>query len=201
MTSNKTSRRLALLAAVLSLLMLLSFAVIPGFAEGTAEPTEVATGEAAVEPTEAATGDDATEPSEENTAETSAATSAATSTGTSASTSASTSAATNNSNTNNNDGWNKEDTYRLVINLSVGAVIVIAVVVLAFIFRKKIPGFVKALKSECGKIVWCPKDKLKKNTIVVLVIILALAALIAIMDFAFVTGYPLLKKLVTSLIP
>jgi len=76
MTAKNMSRRLALLAAVLSLLMLLSFAVIPGFAEGTAEPTEVATGEAAVEPTEAATGDDATEPSEENTAETSAATSA-----------------------------------------------------------------------------------------------------------------------------
>ncbi|MBQ9780012.1 MAG: preprotein translocase subunit SecE [Clostridia bacterium] len=88
-----------------------------------------------------------------------------------------------------------EDVKRLVINLGVGAVILLAAVALLIVFRKKIPGFVKALKSECGKVVWCPKDKLKKNTVVVLVTILVIAAAIALMDLAFSEGIILLRKL------
>ena len=84
---------------------------------------------------------------------------------------------------------------RLVINLGVGAVILLAAGALLIVFRKKIPGFVKALKSECGKIVWCPKDKLKKNAIVVLVTILVIAVAIGLMDFAFSRGIMLLRSL------
>jgi preprotein translocase SecE subunit len=89
----------------------------------------------------------------------------------------------------------KERLTRSIINLSVGALIVIAVVVLAIKFRSKIPTWWKGLKSECGKITWCPKDKLKKNTLVVVVIILAIAIAIGVLDFVFSRGMILLGDL------
>ncbi|MBQ3508229.1 MAG: preprotein translocase subunit SecE [Clostridia bacterium] len=63
-------------------------------------------------------------------------------------------------------------------------------------FRAKIPGWWKGLKSECGKITWCPKDKLKKNTIVVVIIIVAIAIAIGVLDFVFSSGMMLLRNLV-----
>lgn len=180
MTAKNTSRRLALLAAVLSVLMLLSFTVIPGFAEDATEAEGTVNTEATTEGVTEADG---------TTAETTAGTTA----GTSAETTAGTTAET--TTTDDDEGMSDEDVKRLVINLGVGAVILLAAVALIIVFRKKIPGYIKALKSECGKIVWCPKDKLKKNTIVVLVTILVLAVAIGIMDFAFSRGIMLLRDL------
>ncbi len=74
---------------------------------------------------------------------------------------------------------------RGLVNLGVGAVILLILAILAIKFRKKIPASWKALKSECGKISWCSKDKLKKNTLVVVIIILAIAVSIAVLDFVF----------------
>ena len=84
-------------------------------------------------------------------------------------------------------------------NLIVGGVILAALVVLAIVFRAKIPVWFKAIRSECGKIVWCPKDKLKKNAIVVVVIIVAIAVLIALLDIAFSTGIIELGKAVKNI--
>ena len=92
----------------------------------------------------------------------------------------------------------KAETRRL-INLIVGGVILVALVVLAIVFRAKIPVWFKAIRSECGKIVWCPKDKLKKNAIVVVVIIVAIAVLIALLDIAFSTGIIELGKAVKNI--
>ena len=92
----------------------------------------------------------------------------------------------------------KAETRRL-INLIVGGVILAALVVLAIVFRAKIPVWFKAIRSECGKIVWCPKDKLKKNAIVVVVIIVAIAVLIALLDIAFSTGIIELGKAVKNI--
>ena len=92
----------------------------------------------------------------------------------------------------------KAETRRL-INLIVGGVILAALVVLAIVFRAKIPVWFKAVRSECGKIVWCPKDKLKKNAIVVVVIIVAIAVLIALLDIAFSTGIIELGKAVKNI--
>lgn len=89
----------------------------------------------------------------------------------------------------------KVDHTKGIINLCVGGVILIALIVLAIVFRKKIPVWFRSVKSECGKIVWCPKDKLKKNTFVVVVIILALTLLIGVLDFAFSKGLLLLNGL------
>ena len=45
----------------------------------------------------------------------------------------------------------------------------------------------------------CPKDKLKKNAIVVVVIIVAIAVLIALLDIAFSTGIIELGKAVKNI--
>ena len=165
------SNKLAVLAALLSLLMLMSMLMIPAFAEetGTAESqTEQATESATDGATDAATGEGET--------------TAASTTG-----SATTS--------NPDEAAKKEQLTRGLINLGVGVVILIALAVLCIKFRDKIPAWFKGLKSECGKITWCSKDKLKKNTIVVVIIILAIAAVIAVLDFTFSSGIALLGGL------
>lgn len=176
------SNKLAVLAALLSLLMLVSMlAVVPAFAEDatTAEETTVAETVEATEP--------------ESSEETEAGTGAESSTekGTEASTKEETT-------TVNKDELEKAKQRRIrgYINLGVGAVILIGLAVLAFVFRAKIPAWWKGLKSECGKITWCPKDKLKKNVFVVIIIIVAIAAAIGVLDFVFSRGMILLGELV-----
>lgn len=204
MTAKNMSRRFALLAAVLSLLVLLSFAVVPGFAadEAASEPATSESVEATPDES-SASAESVSEPTAETAGETGTAATTGTgtastteaATGTEASTETGTTAVTPDA----GNQWNKEDTYRLVINLSVGGVIVLAAVALLIVFRKKIPGFVKALKSECGKIVWCPKDKLKKNSIVVLLTIVVIAVLIFLLDLAFSEGLVLLRNLIKKI--
>ena len=89
----------------------------------------------------------------------------------------------------------KQQKIRGYINLGVGAAILIALAVLIFVYRAKIPAWWKGLKSECGKITWCPKEKLKKNTLVVVIIILVIAVAIGVLDFVFSRGMILLGDL------
>ena len=182
------SNKLAVLAALLSLLMLVSMlAVVPAFAEDatTAEETTVAETVEATEP--------------ESSNETEAGTSAESSTekGTEASTKEE-GTTKEETTTVNKDELEKAKQRRIrgYINLGVGAVILIGLAVLAFVFRAKIPAWWKGLKSECGKITWCPKDKLKKNVFVVIIIIVAIAAAIGVLDFVFSRGMILLGELV-----
>ena len=157
------SKKLAVLAALLSLVMLVLMAV-PAFAE---EVTTTAV-EDVVE-TEADAAEETTGASEDE-SETEADTTA-------------------------EAEEKKEQLTRGIINLAVGAVILIVLVVLAIKYRSKIPTWWKGLKSECGKITWCPKDKLKKNVIVVVIIILAIAIAIGVLDFVFSRGMILLGDL------
>ena len=162
MTVNNKSRRLmAVLAMVLSVIMLLSLATVSVFAEETT--TEAAT-------TEAATTGAAT---------TEAATTGAATTGEA-----------------KDEGMSSETLTRIIINSAVGVVILGVAVVLCIVFRKKIPGWWRGLKSECGKVVWCPKDKLKKNAFVVIVVIIIMVLVIALLDFAFSRGIMLLRQLI-----
>ena len=165
------SKKQAVLAALLSLLMLVSLFTVPAFAAdgtGEAQTTAPAQTEAATDPedtgsqTEAGTKEEATKEDE----------------------------------TSKEDAEEKkEQMTRGIINLAVGAVILIVLVILAIKFRAKIPSWWKGLKSECGKITWCPKDKLKKNVFVVVVIILAIALAIGVLDFVFSRGMILLGDL------
>jgi preprotein translocase SecE subunit len=173
------SNKLAVLAALLSLLMLLSLMAVPAFAEeaGTAAEAQT-TGVAETEP--------ATEPETE----------AGTEAGTEAATKGETTTKEETTTENKAEAEEKkQQRTRGLINLGVGAVILIALVVLVIKFRAKIPGWWKGLKSECGKITWCPKDKLKKNTLVVVVIILAIAIAVGVLDFVFSRGMILLGDL------
>lgn len=171
----KHTKLTAILCTVLAVFMMMSILVVPAFAED--EPSAESTTAAATEPG------------------TSAATEAATTAGTTAGTSAVTTADTKKE-AESVAAAQKAQRTRGIINLAVGAVILIAVVVLAIVFRAKIPVWFKAIKSECGKIVWCPKDKLKKNSFVVVVIIVILAIVIGLLDYAFSEGIILLGKLV-----
>ena len=177
------SKKLAVLAALLSLLMLFSLMTVSAFAEevttGNEEQTTVAPEtEAGTEAgTEADSKDETTAESKEETT-------------TEAKKEEQTTAASGES-----AEAKKERMTRSIINLSVGAVLLIVVIVLAIKFRAKIPSWFKGLKSECGKITWCPKDKLKKNVFVVVVIIVAIAVAIGVLDFVFSRGMILLGDL------
>ncbi len=176
------SKKLTALAAVLlSIVLMLTLCAFPAFAE------EAATGDTAESVTTATTE-----------AGTEAGTDKGTETGATTNTKETTTGKVTETDTTDESiaaAEKKEDTTRLLVNLGVGAAILIALAVLCIKFRDKIPGWVRALKAECKKISWCSKDKLKKNTIVVVIIILVVALAIAILDFAFSEGLKLLGQL------
>ena len=157
----KSKKLTALVAALLSLFMMMTLCAISVSATET---------------------DTVAETTAETTAETKAETTAGTTAGTTAETTAPAST-------------DKTETIRGLVNLGVGAVILIVLAILAIKFRAKIPGWWKALKSECGKISWCSKDKLKKNTLVVVIVILAIVISIAILDFVFSQAVDILISL------
>ena len=172
------SNKLAILAALLSLLMLFSAFAIPAFAEDATTAEETTAAETTVETTAEST-------ESESASETTAATTTAATT-------------TKEETTTENKAEaeaKKQQKTRGIINLCVGAVILIALAALIIAFRGKIPSWWKGLKSECGKITWCPKEKLRKNTFVVVIIILAIALAIGVLDFVFSRGMILLGEL------
>ena len=171
------SNKLAILAALLSLLMLFSAFAIPAFAE------DATTGETTVAETVEETTAESTE--SESASETTAATTTAATT---------TKEETTTENKEEAEAKKQQKT-RGIINLCVGAAILIALAALIIVYRAKIPSWWKGLKSECGKVTWCPKEKLKKNTFVVVIIILAIAIAIGVLDFVFSRGMILLGEL------
>ena len=172
------SNKLAVLAALLSLLVLASLLVVPAFAADAGSANDTTTEATSTEVTTADPEDDDT----------------TTTTGSSTETTTKSEGTTK-----ADDGKPTKNQIRGWINLGVGALILIVLAVLCIKFRAKIPGWFAALKSECGKITWCPKDKLKKNTFVVVIIILAITATILVLDLAFENGILLLGELVGKL--
>ena len=53
----------------------------------------------------------------------------------------------------------------------------------------------RGFKSELKKIVWSSKNDVKKNTIVVVVAVIAIAVVVGLLDFAFGKGIVALGKL------
>lgn len=193
MTAICKSKTLRLLAAVLTLCLIVTLSAVSVFAEEDADNTPA---EGATETVTEAEAEDATDAEGVAGDETAAdAEGAADAEDASETESASATESATESDTATTEGGGIGTTG--LINLIVGGVILAAIIVLAIVFRKKIPGWYKGVKSECGKIVWCPKDKLKKNTLVVVVIIVVLAVLIALLDLAFSKGIALLQQLVS----
>ena len=61
--------------------------------------------------------------------------------------------------------------------------------------KGRVSGAWKGFKSELKKIVWSSKNDVKKNTIVVVVAIVALAIVVGLLDFAFNKGIVALGQL------
>ena len=59
----------------------------------------------------------------------------------------------------------------------------------------RIKSFARSIKSEVKKISWSPWSDVKKNTFVVVVVIVACAVALAVVDIVFSEGIKLLGKL------
>ena len=82
-----------------------------------------------------------------------------------------------------------------IISLAALGVVIILVVVYCLTHREKVAKLFRGLKSEMKKIVWTPWNQVRKNTLVVLVVIIATAILIGLLDFLFSKGIFTLGKL------
>ena len=59
----------------------------------------------------------------------------------------------------------------------------------------RIAAFGRSIKSEVKKISWSPWTEVRKNTLVVVVVILVCAVALAIVDYVFLQGITALGKL------
>ena len=82
-----------------------------------------------------------------------------------------------------------------IISLSILGVVIILVVVYCLTHREKVGKLFSGLKSELKKIVWTPWNQVRKNTLVVLVVIIATVILIGVLDLLFHNGIVELGKL------
>ncbi len=91
---------------------------------------------------------------------------------------------------NTTDGDKKEGlSTKTIVSLVVAGVVVVAAVVLCIIFQEKVKKFLRVYKSEAKKIVWLPWDQTKKNTWVVLIVLVVCALAICLIDFGLSKGF------------
>ncbi len=156
--------------ALLTIALMISLFAIPAFAEETTATTAATTAETTAATTAATT------------AETTAATTAAS---TEAATTAETTAVATTAPAEEEEEGMKTTT--LVSLIFVGVLLIVAVV-LGIKFQDKVKKFLRVLKSESKKIVWLPWDQTKKNTWVVLVVLVLCALAICLIDFGLSKG-------------
>ena len=89
----------------------------------------------------------------------------------------------------------KTNMVETIISLSIVGVVAIAVAVYCIVKREKVAKFFRALKSEMKKIVWFSWKDTRKNSIVVIVAVVIIAAFIGLLDLAFKNGVDMLYKL------
>lgn len=83
------------------------------------------------------------------------------------------------------------------ISIGVLGALLIAAVIVCIIKREKVGKWLRSIKSELKKVVWMPWVQVRKNTVVVIVVVLALSAVIALLDFAFSKGIIALGSLIS----
>ena len=83
----------------------------------------------------------------------------------------------------------------LIINGIIIGVIILIGVVLIIRFRKKLGGFLSSVKSEFKRITWSSKENTRKSFLVVIVVAVAVALMLWLIDIAFNTGISELTKL------
>ena len=88
-----------------------------------------------------------------------------------------------------------KDIVGTIVSLSILGVILVVVALYCIIKREKVGKFFRSLKSEVKKVVWLPWDQVRKNTIVVIIVVIAVSVVIGVLDFAFSQGIINLGKL------
>ena len=81
------------------------------------------------------------------------------------------------------------------ISLGIFGLLILVGVALAIKNREKVKAWWRSYKSELKKIVWYPWNDVRKGTIVVVVVVVGLAAIIGLLDFAFFQGITKLGKI------
>ena len=82
-----------------------------------------------------------------------------------------------------------------IISVSIIGVTLIAIAIYCIVKREKVTKFFRSLKSEMKKIVWFSWKDTRKNSIIVIIAIIIIAAVIGLLDFAFKNGVDILYKL------
>jgi len=82
-----------------------------------------------------------------------------------------------------------------IVSLCIAGALIIAAVVLCIVKREKVKESLKSYKSEMKKITWFPKKQVWASTLFVIVSVLAISAVIGLLDYAFFQGQNLLVKL------
>lgn len=84
-----------------------------------------------------------------------------------------------------------------IVSLIILGVLVIIGVVYCLKNREKVGKFLRSLRSEFKKISWSSWKDVRKNTLVVIVVVIAVALVIAGMDFLFSRGILAMKSLLS----
>ena len=103
--------------------------------------------------------------------------------------------------TTGTDTEKKDLNWDLIITLGVIGIAVIVLLLLYLFnvkFRERVKKFFREYKSELKKVVWSPARDVKKNTIVVIVVALAFAIAIGILDVVFSRGFSSITNLITG---
>ena len=104
-------------------------------------------------------------------------------------TTAATTAATTAGSTTTTGNTNNKLSITAIVFIVIGVVLVAVATVLIIKNREKVGKYLRVLKGECKKIVWLPWDQTKKNTWVVLVVLIICAIAICAIDFGLQKGY------------
>ncbi len=75
-----------------------------------------------------------------------------------------------------------------IVSIAIVAVIVIGAVIYCIKNREKVAEFFRNVRSECKKIVWTPWKTVRKNTFVVVIIVIVCAIVIGALDLIFAKG-------------
>ena len=75
-----------------------------------------------------------------------------------------------------------------LVSLIIGGVVLLGVIALCIVKRKKLAESLRAYKSEMKKITWFPWKSVWRCTLLVLVVVVAVAVLVGLLDLAFFEG-------------
>ncbi len=75
-----------------------------------------------------------------------------------------------------------------LVSLIIGGVVLLGVIALCIVKRKKLVESLRAYKSEMKKITWFPWKSVWRCTLLVLVVVVAVAVLVGLLDLAFFEG-------------